>query len=538
MKLTVNSIKTERSGWEKAGVILPAFDPEAVRARSEQEPEWVHFGPGNIFRGYIACLADELIGRGLMKSGIIAADSFDTEPIEKIYEPFDNLALLVGLRAEGGRYLRVVGGIGGAVAAVGKSFDKLRNIARMKSLKMISFTITEKGYAYTDINGSIIPAVAEDIKNGPDGELSTALGKVCAMLVERFRAGAAPIALVSMDNCSRNGEKLRSGILFVAEGWQKNGLVPQGFFDYVSDESRVSFPWSMIDKITPRPDPSVTEELTALGIEDMQPIVTSRKTFIAPFVNAEMPQYLVIEDSFPNGRPPLEKAGVYLTDRETVARAEKMKVMTCLNPLHTALAVFGCLLGFGKISDEMNDKDLKALVWKLGYDEGLPVVVDPGIIKPEDFLKEVLTERLPNPYLPDTPQRIATDTSQKLAIRFGGTVSAYAGQGKAGELRLIPLVIAGWLRYLMAIDDSGRPIELSPDPMIPEMQKHIKAGWFKGALPFTDDDRCGIAAVLRNKELFGADLEEAGLSERILGIFEKMISSEGAVREALAEAVR
>jgi len=526
MELTVNSLKNERAEWEKAGFRLPSFDVDKVKAQTAAAPEWVHFGAGNIFRGYIACLADELIGKGELKSGIIAADSFDTEVIEKIYEPFDNLALLVGLRANGGRYLRVIGGIADAAAAVGKGFEKLRNIARQPSLKMISFTITEKGYAFTDISGNVIPAVAADIGCGPDGELSTALGKVCAMLAERFRTGAAPIALVSMDNCSRNGEKLRSGILFVAEGWQKNGLVPEGFFEYVSDESRVSFPWSMIDKITPRPDPEIAKELTALGIENMEPIVTSRKTFIAPFVNAEMPQYLVIEDSFPNGRPPLEKAGVYLTDRETVGKAEKMKVMTCLNPLHTALAVFGCLLGFKKIADEMSDPDLKDLVYKLGYVEGLPVVIDPIIIRPEDFLKEVLTERLPNACLPDTPQRIATDTSQKVAIRFGETVKAYEQQGSAGKLTLIPLVIAAWLRYLLGKDDEMNDMELSPDPMIPELTAKLGGG-----------DRASIRDILSNRELFGTDYVSAGLADKITAYYEKMLTGSGAVRKTLREAL-
>ena len=56
-----------------------------------------------------------------------------------------------------------------------------------------------------------------------------------------------------------------------------------------------------------------------------------------PFVNAETTEYLVLEDAFPNGRPPLERAGVYFTDRATVEKAEKMKVGTCLNPLHLSL---------------------------------------------------------------------------------------------------------------------------------------------------------------------------------------------------------
>ena len=86
-----------------------------------------------------------------------------------------------------------------------------------------------------------------------------------------------------------------------------------------------------------------------------------------------------------------------------------MKVCTCLNPLHTALAVFGCLLGFEKISDEMQDEDLRRMVEIIGYREGLPVVTDPGIIKPQDFIDTVVKVRIPNPFIPDTPQRIATD---------------------------------------------------------------------------------------------------------------------------------
>lgn len=73
-------------------------------------------------------------------------------------------------------------------------------------------------------------------------------------------------------------------------------------------------------------------------------MVTSKQTYIAPFVNAEAPGYLVVEDSFPNGRLPLEQTGVYMTDRETVKKSERMKVMVCLNPIHTALCTYACML--------------------------------------------------------------------------------------------------------------------------------------------------------------------------------------------------
>ncbi len=534
MKLNIESIVNDKQAWLEKGIILPEYDIEAVRKRTAETPEWIHIGGGNVFRAYIACLADDMIKSGVVKTGIISVSTHDPEMIDKAYKPYDNLALLVGLRAEGGRYLRVIGSVADALTAIGSGLTKLKKIARNASLKMISFTITEKGYACRDMNGNVFEGVQKDIENGPSGNLNSAMSIVAAMMYERFRAGGAPIALVSMDNCRCNGKKLCEGVTFVAQKWREKGFVPAKFINYLNDKKKVSFPWSMIDKITPRPDSSIANELTALGIEDMQPFVTPKKVFIAPFVNAEMPQYLVIEDNFPNGRPPLEVAGVFMTDRETVNRVEKMKVMTCLNPLHTALAIFGCLLGFRKIADEMNDRDLKELVYRLGYNEGLPVVVNPGIIKPEEFLKEVLEERLPNPYLPDTPQRIATDTSQKLAIRFGGTIKAYEERGDADTLRLIPLVIAGWLRYLTGIDDEGNPMELSADPMLEELRKTITSDMFGNKVT----DRDGIKKILSNTELFGTDLVNAGLADRIIDIFEEMLSVPGAVRKALAEATK
>ena len=91
----------------------------------------------------------------------------------------------------------------------------------------------------------------------------------------------------------------------------------------------------------------MAEALEEAGVEEMELMVTQKKTYAAAFVNGEGPEYLVVEDRFPNGRPALEKAGVYMTDRETVNKTERMKVTACLNPLHTALAVYGCVWDTG-----------------------------------------------------------------------------------------------------------------------------------------------------------------------------------------------
>ena len=67
----------------------------------------------------------------------------------------------------------------------------------------------------------------------------------------------------------------------------------------------------------------MADQLTALGVAGMAITKSATGTVSAPFVNAEVTEYLVLEDHFPNGRPPLEQAGVYFTDRATVEKSEK-----------------------------------------------------------------------------------------------------------------------------------------------------------------------------------------------------------------------
>ena len=532
MKLSYEGLR-DRAAWSAAGVKLPEFDWKEMCEATEAAPTWVHFGAGNIFRGFIARLQQDLLNQGLVKGGIVAADTFDYDIIDKIYKPFDSMTVMVSLLPDGSLEKEVVASIAKGLRAGGafpEDMEQLRAIFRKSSLQMVSFTITEKGYALTNLQGQFFPFVEADFQNGP-AKCSHAMSMVTALLLERFQAGGTPIAVVSMDNCSHNGEKLRASIMTVVDKWLENGFVSQAFADWVRDEEKVSFPWSMIDKITPRPAKVVEEALAAAGVEDMAPIITGKNTFIAPFVNAEQPQYLVVEDRFPNGRPPLEKAGVYMTDRDTVNNTEKMKVTTCLNPLHTALAVDGCLLGYEPIAAEMKDRELKALVEKIGYTEGIPVVVDPKILSPMDFIHEVIDTRLPNPFMPDTPQRIATDTSQKVAIRFGETVKSYLAREdlNAADLTYIPLAIAGWLRYLLAVDDAGRPMACSSDPMLETLQ-----GQLAGVELGRPESAAGkVSPILSNAVLFGVDLNRAGLGEKIEGMFRELLAGPGAVRSTL-----
>ena len=535
MKLSTEGLKNQQE-WLEKGYHLPQYDRAAMIAETRENPVWVHFGAGNIFRAFQANLAQRLLEEGSAKAGITVCEGFDYEIVEKQYRPHDDLSVLVTLKADGTIEKSVIGSIGESTILDSENdaeYTRLKEIFSRDSLQLCTFTVTEKGYSLVNGKGEELPAVTADFAAGPEKPQSY-IGKVVSLLYTRYLSGKKPIAMVSTDNCSHNGEKLYTAVMAFAKAWIANGLAEKGFEEYLNDESKVSFPWSMIDKITPRPDASVEEMLRKDGLEDLDPVVTSKKTWVAPFVNAEETEYLVIEDKFPNGRPALEKVGVIFTDRDTVNNVERMKVTTCLNPLHTALAVYGCILGYTKISDEMKDTELVNLVNTLGYKEGLPVVVNPGVLDPKEFIDTVLQVRVPNPFMPDTPQRIATDTSQKLGIRYGETIKSYVADADLDvtSLTMIPLVQAGWLRYLMAVDDNGNAFEPSPDPLLEEAQKYVAE--FKLGESYSEDAIAEkVMPLLKNAQIFGVDLEEVGLAGKVISFFAELIAGVGAVRETL-----
>ncbi|MDI3477650.1 MAG: fructuronate reductase [Thermoanaerobacterium sp.] len=532
MKLKRHELKDPKK-WEEMGIKLPQFDIDKVIDETKKNPRWVHFGAGNIFRGFIAMLQQTLLNKGLADSGIIAVESYDFEVHDKIYVPYDNLGLLVIMNSDGTLEKEVVGSISDILLADPsnkENWDRLNEIFSNPSLQIVSMTITEKGYNLKDFAGNFIKEVMEDIEAGPENPKNV-VSKLVSLVYSRYKKGEYPLALVSLDNFSGNGERLYSAVMTIAEEWANKGFVDKGFTQYLNDPSKISFPLTMIDKIVPRPHELVKKSLEEKGLEDMNIIKTSKNTVIAPFVNAERAQYLVIEDKFPNGRMKLEEAGVLLTDKETVEKVERMKVTTCLNPLHTALAIYGCLLDYKTIADEMKDDCLRKLVEKIGYVEGMPVVINPKVLDPEEFIKEVIEVRLPNPYMPDTPQRIATDTSQKMGIRFGETIKSYIHRSdlEVNDLKFIPLVIAGWCRYLMGIDDEGNHMDLSPDPLLNDLKSHVS----NIRLGDVDSVKDNLRPILSNKEIFGLDLYEVGLGEKVESYFKELISGTGAVRNTL-----
>ena len=491
MKLSLNGIQ-DRASWERAGIALPEYDVRAMREKTKENPVWVHFGAGNIFRAFLCAAMQRVLDSGASDRGIIACETYDGEIIDRAYTAYDNLSLVAVMRADGKVEKRVVASVAEAVKADEAGLARMREIFRNPSLQMASLTVTEKAYK-------------------PENPM---MRLIVSFLSERYNAGGTPMAIVSMDNCAHNGDKLHAAMMPAAEAMASEGAVAAGFLDWMREN--VAFPNTMIDKITPHPDEQIRQMLVDDGVEDMEIIHTEKHTATAGFVNAEQAEYLVIEDNFPNGHPPLEKAGMLFTDKETVDKVEKMKVGTCLNPLHTALAILGCLLGFTKISAEMADDDLSEFVDRLGYVESLPVVEDPGVLSPKKFLDEVVKLRLPNPFLPDTPQRIATDTSQKLSVRFGHTIGATQDKSK---LHCVPFVLAAWFRYLTGVDDEGNAFTPSPDPRMEEVRARMANG-------LSDE-------LLSDVTLFGHDLVANGMAPVVRAKFSEMMQGKGAVRRAL-----
>jgi len=487
--------------WLEKNYELPKFNRDEMISNTKENPIWVHYGPGNIFHAYHAVIAQKALNNGDMKSGIVAGE-FYNEKLANLVKDVDSLCIHAEIKADGKIEKRVVASIAATYFVnTDDGLNSLKEVFKKPSLQFVTFTVTEKGYVFK-----------EDEEYNPDNYMA----RVTSCLLERYKANATPIAMVSTDNCAHNGDRLKATIKHNAELMKKNNLCDDDFIKYL--ETKVSYPWSMIDKITPGPDKSIEELLKKDGIEGS-----------LRFANAEETGYLVIEDNFPNGRPALEKYGVIFTDRETVDRIEKMKVGTCLNPLHTSLAVFGCLLGYNKISAELKDEDLVKLIKGVGYIEGLPVVENPGVINPKDFIDTCINVRFPNPYIPDMPQRIATDTSQKIPMRFGGTIAKYYDKfGTAKDLNYIPFVIAGWLRYLLAIDDEGNSFEPSPDPMLKEVQSYLK----DVKLGDTVKDEV-VHPILDDKRIFVVSLYDAGIADKVLNYFNLLIKEPKAVRKEL-----
>ena len=82
MELSTLGLK-DRAQWEAKGYQLPQFDRAAVTEATRENPCWIHFGAGNIFRAFMAVAQQKLLNEKISDTGIIVCEGYDSEIIEK-----------------------------------------------------------------------------------------------------------------------------------------------------------------------------------------------------------------------------------------------------------------------------------------------------------------------------------------------------------------------------------------------------------------------------------------------------------------------
>ena len=208
MKLEKKSLR-EAEEWKKAGYELPEYDLDIIQANTKKKPTWIHFGAGNIFRAFMAVAQQKLLNEKISDTGIIVCEGYDSEIIEKVYRKYDNLTIAVSMKQNGSMDKMVVGSVAESLLLKPETSDwlRLKEIFENPALQMATFTITEKGYQIKNASG-YLPQIKEDMQVGPE-QAKSYMGCLTALCYLRYLAGKLPLALVSMDNFSHNGDRLK-----------------------------------------------------------------------------------------------------------------------------------------------------------------------------------------------------------------------------------------------------------------------------------------------------------------------------------------
>jgi mannitol 2-dehydrogenase len=286
--------------------------------------------------------------------------------------------------------------------------------------------------------------------------------------------------VLSCDNLQHNGTIARTAVTSFAR------LLDDGLANWI--EANVAFPSGMVDRITPQTTPADRALVTeTFGIEDAWPVMCE------PF------RQWVIEDTFCNGRPPLEQVGVQIVS--DVQPYETMK-LRLLNASHQAMGYLGYLAGYRFIHDVMADADFRAFIARLMADEIAPLLpLVPGMDLAQ--YHQTLLERFANPKIRDQVTRICTDGSDRMPKFLLPSLAEALQQGRPHQL--LTLAVAGFLRYLRGVDEAGQEIDIA-DRLASELRVRAAEG--------RDDPRplLGLRSVfgdLGRNETFVAELAAA-----------------------------
>lgn len=447
-----------------ADVILPKYD------RSKLKAGIVHLGIGAFHRAHQAFYTEEVLNKFGGDWGIIGC-SLRSPSVRDQLAPQDGLYTLVERSGEGEK-LQVIGAV--IQNLVGpENPAELVNVMAQPNIKIVSMTVTEKGYCHDPATGnlnSFHPDIQHDLENIDNPK--SAIGFLVAALNKRFKAGIKSFTALSCDNLPNNGEVLEKVVVQFAE------KISRELAAWISENTR--FPSTMIDRIVPATTDEDRRDIEArLGIRDEGLVVAE------PFTQ------WVIEDKFSDGRPQWEKAGALLVDDVRVFEKIKLRL---LNGAHSTMAYTGYLSGFDYISEVMNEPAFVNMVTLYMAREAGETLTAPAGFDIEAY-KQQLRDRFSNKALKHRTWQIAMDGSQKLPQRL---LESLRVQLKGnGHIDIICLGVAAWIRYVSGFDEKGNPIEVS-DPLAAELRAlcDVNAG----------NAEATVKAIAGLPKVFGQDL--------------------------------
>ena len=452
-------------------VPVPSYDRGAVT------PGIVHLGVGGFHRAHQAMYVDRLMNQGLaLDWGIVGVGLLPGDRrMRDALHGQDCLYTLVEKEADGELRPRVIGSIVDYLFAPDDPEAVLRRMVD-PATRIVSLTVTEGGYHVNQATGEFDASDA-DIQADlvPGATPATAFGYLVEALARRRTAGIAPFTVMSCDNIQGNGEVASAMIGAFA------ALRDPELAHWIAAE--VAFPNSMVDRITPVTSDD-DRELLALrfGIDDDWPVVCE------PFTQ------WVLEERFPSGRPPVEKAGVQVVD--DVGPYELMK-LRLLNASHQAIGYLGYLAGYRYAHEVCQDSLFVDFV--LGYmeQEGTPTLEPvPGVDL--TAYRQELVERFANPHIRDTLARLCAESSDRIPKWLVPVIRHQLDHG--GQVRRSALVVAAWARYAEGVDEQGEPIEV-----VDRRRDEVMA---RAARQREDP-----LAFLRAPDLFGPLVDEPGFTE-------------------------
>lgn len=443
--------------------------------RSAMLPGIVHLGVGAFHRAHQAAMVDARLSAGETGWGIIAASLRSPETALAL-NPQDGLYTLA-VRDGSGTSLRVVGSIMEVIVAQNQERERLIAAMSDPRIRIVSLTVTEKGYCHDPGTGTLNeahPGIIADLAN-PHAP-TTAPGLIVEALARRRAAGMAPFAVLCCDNLPSNGKTVRRVVA------RLGALRDAGLGAWIDGE--VPFPSTMVDRIVPATTDADRDDIAArLRMHDAWPVMTE------PFCQ------WVIEDQFPAGRPRFEEAGAEMASN--VGAYEKMK-LRLLNGTHSTMAYLGQLARLETISDTITTPEFARFIRAM-MDEEIGTTLPEFSASQLTAYKDALIARYRNPALKHRTAQIAMDGSQKVPQRLMNTIADRLSAGQ--PITRLGVAVAGFLRFMTGTGETGGALPIN-DPMAAAFAgAAARAGATGIARLSTEDEARALASRLASEML-------------------------------------